>query len=318
MNPTDEAATKTEVTERQSADTRAGSDDVLRKFDERFRATLKDFQRGSDQLKAAEDLRISDGELNERLDDLPHPSPQRKFAEDVQNLLSQIGHHLDYETSQRTTINRRLLAIEDAVKKRSSPGFARYLIAICIGGAAVVAWQSYGAVTKEAIATTAPELGWSPEAKQMIANWVQDLGWTKPTSGQESNAVRLPMPEAPQSTPVDAPTAGSGAPSSPVQSSVAPQTPTTAAIDLQKIQQIEADIAASKQTVQEQLAAVRQTVEQLASGQDQMAGAITKLQAADQEILEKIPAPPPPRIAAPVHKPKPIVLPPPRTLPPHP
>jgi hypothetical protein len=317
MNPTDEVATKTEVTERQSANAGARSDDTLRKFDERFRATLKDLQRGSDQRKPVEDLRISDGELNERLGDLPHPSPQRKFAEDVQNLLSQIGHHLDYETSQRTTINRRLLAIEDEVKKRGSRGFARYLIAICIGAAAVVAWQSYGAATKEAIATTAPELGWSPETKQMIASWVQDLGWTKPPSGQESNAIRLPVPEAPQSTPVDTTTAGSGAPSSSAQSSVAPQTSTAAAIDLQKIQQIEADIAASRQTVEEQLAAVRQTVEQLATGQGQMANEIIKLQAADQEILEKIPAPPPPRIVAPAHT-RPMAPPPPRTLPPHP
>lgn len=319
MNSTDEVATKTEITERQSAKVGAGSDDVLRKFDERFRATLKDFQRGSDQRKPAEDLRISDDELNERLGDLPHPSPQRKFAEDVQNLLSQIGHHLDYETSQRTTINRRLLAIEDEVKKRGSPGFARYLIAICIGAAAALAWQSYGAATREVIATRAPELGWSPESKQMIASWVQDLGWTKLPSGQESNAVRLSMPVAPQSTPVDATTAGSGAPSSPAPSSSAPQTPPTAAIDLQKIQRIEADIAASKQAMEEQLAAVRQTVEHLAAGQDQMASEIIKLQAADQEILERIPAPPPPpRIAAPAHKPRPIAPLPPRTLPPHP
>jgi hypothetical protein len=317
MNPTDEVVEKTEVAERQSANAGAGTDDVLRKFDERFRATLKDFQRGSDQQKPVEDLRISDGELNERLGDLPHPSPQRKFAEDVQNLLSQIGHHLDYETSQRTTINRRLLAIEDEVKKRGSRGFARYLIAICIGAAAVVAWQSYGAATKEMIAARAPELGWSPDTKQMIASWLQDLGWTKPPSGQDSNAVRLSVPEAPQSTPVDTTTAGSGAPSSSAQSSVAPQTSTAAAIDLQKIQQIEADIAASRQTVEEQLAAVRQTVEQLATGQGQMANEIIKLQAADQEILEKIPAPPPPRIVAPAHT-RPMAPLPPRTLPPHP
>ncbi|HEX8827349.1 MAG TPA: hypothetical protein VF778_04470, partial [Xanthobacteraceae bacterium] len=152
---------------------------------------------------------------------------------------------------------------------------------------------------------------------------VQDLGWTKLPSGEGSNAVRVSMPEAPQSTPVDTTTAGSGTPGSSALSSVAPsasapQTSPTAAIDLQKIQQIEADIAASKQIVEEQLAAVRQTVEHLAAGQDQMASEIIKLQAADQEILEKIPAPPPPRIAAPVHKPRPIAPPPPRTLPPHP
>jgi hypothetical protein len=198
------------------------------------------------------------------------------------------------------------------------------LIAVCIGAAGVIAWQSYGAATKEVIATRAPELGWSPETKQMIASWVQDLGLVKPPAGQESDAAQLSA-QTPQSTPVGLAAAGSGAPSSVAPSSVAPslaapQTATPAAIDLQKIQQMEADIAAARQTVETQLAAVRQTIEQLAAGQDQMAGEITKLQAADQEILEKIPAPPPPpRIAAPAHKPKPIVPPPARTLlPPHP
>jgi hypothetical protein len=307
MNPTDEVAAKPEVAERQSGDAAAGSDDVLRKFDERFRATLKDFQHASDRPKPIEDLRISDGELNERLDDLPPPSPQRKFAEDVQNLLSQISHHLDYETSERTAIHRRLVSIENEMKKPSSRGFARYLVAICLGAAAVLAWQSYGADTKQVIAARAPELGWSPEAKQMIASWVQRLGWTKPPVGQESNAVRPSEPQTLQSTPIEPAAAGS----------VPPKTPATASIDPQKIQQIEADVAAARQTVEEQLAAVRQTIGQLAAGQDQMAGEIVKLQAADQEILGRIPAPPPPHgIAAPAHKPRPIT--PPSTRPPAP
>jgi hypothetical protein len=94
-----------------------------------------------------------------------------------------------------------------------------------------LAWQSYGEATKQVIATTAPELGWSPEAKQTIA---------------------------------------------------------------QKMQQLEVDIVAVRQTMEQRLAAQQQTVEQLAARQDQMASEITKLQATDQEILEKIPAPPVP------------------------
>jgi septal ring factor EnvC (AmiA/AmiB activator) len=88
-----------------------------------------------------------------------------------------------------------------------------------------LAWQSYGDATKQVIATTAPELGWSPEAKQTIA---------------------------------------------------------------QKMQQLEVDIVAVRQTMEQRLAAQQQTVEQLAARQDQMASEITKLQATDQEILEKI------------------------------
>jgi hypothetical protein len=64
--------------------------------------------------------------------------------------------------------------------RRSSRGFARYVVAILIGVTATLAWQSYGDVAKQTIATSTPELGSSPEAKQMIANWIQQLGWTKP------------------------------------------------------------------------------------------------------------------------------------------
>jgi hypothetical protein len=55
---------------------------------------------------------------------------------------------------------------------------------------------------------------------------------------------------------------------------------------------------------------VRVAVQQLTSGQDHMAGQITKLQAADEEILAKIPTPPPKRPATPARKPTPIAPPP--------
>jgi hypothetical protein len=41
---------------------------------------------------------------------------------------------------------------------------ARYLIAICLGIAATLAWQSYGQGAMRLIARTTPELGWSPES----------------------------------------------------------------------------------------------------------------------------------------------------------
>jgi hypothetical protein len=44
-------------------------------------------------------------------------------------------------------------------------GFIRYLVAICIGVAATLAWQSYGEAAKQIIATRAPEMGWSPDSK---------------------------------------------------------------------------------------------------------------------------------------------------------
>jgi len=242
MNPTDEVGAKTETPEM------AGSDDWLSKFDERFRAALKDVQRPSNQLKPVENLYSSDVELNERFDDLPHSRP---LSEEVENLLSQSSQQFDDEASERTIIRHRLLAIENEVQKRGARGFARYLIVICIGAAVVLAWQSYGAATKQVIATKAPELGWSPESRQMIANWARQLGWTKPRAGAESIAVQSSVPET------------------------------------QKVQQLEVDIAAIRQTVEQRLAAEQQTVEQLAARQDQLASEITKLQAATSKSLRE-------------------------------
>ena len=85
---------------------------------------------------------------------------------------SEFTRPLDLEAFERKSIYDR--------KKRSSRGFTRYLFAICIGVAATLACQSYGEAAKQLFAANAPELGWSPETKQMIANWVEQLGWTKP------------------------------------------------------------------------------------------------------------------------------------------
>jgi hypothetical protein len=125
---------------------------------------------------------------------------------------------LDLEASERKAIYDRLLAIETQTKRRRSRGFARFLLAICIGVAATLAWQSYGEEAKQIIATKAPELGWSPEAKQMIASW------TQPPTGSEKH---LP---------------------------VAQTAPAAPSIDPEKVQQMTQSLAELRQTV-EQLAA---------------------------------------------------------------
>src|SRR5690349_24839761 len=74
-------------------------------------------------------------------------------SEDVQTLLSR---HLDEQASERRAIYFRLQAIESAVKRRWSRGIVRYLIAVGVGVAATLGWQSYGETTKQLIATNAP------------------------------------------------------------------------------------------------------------------------------------------------------------------
>ena len=220
-----------------------------------------------------------DGQLRVCVEALLHPSPPRPPVEELDDLLLAISHHLDQETSERKKIYHRLAAIENEVKRPASRGFAGYLLAICIAVAATVAWQSYGQPAKRMIATSAPKLGWSPEAKQMIANWVQQLGWTKQSGGPE------------------------GAPPTVANVSKAPP---ALSPDPRQMQQIEADVVA-----------MRQAVEQIAAGQDQMAGQITKLQAAEEETLAKIAAPPAKRPATPARKPTPIATPPSSRAPTH-
>jgi hypothetical protein len=214
-------------------------------------------EEGSDERLGAllEKLHGSDDKLNEQLKDDRGASLQPKPVEDLDNLIPRVNRFDDKISDDRVR------AMESRTKRRSSRGFARFLVAICIGVVGTLAWQSYGEATKQLIATRAPELGWSPEAKQMIASGIQQLGWTKP---------------------------------------VAPKASTAPSIDPAQVQQMVQSLAALRESVQqlaagqESLAALRQTVEQITAGQDQMAREIDKLQATDKEILVKIPEPPPP------------------------
>ena len=228
----------------------------------------------------------TEGQLDERLrvsvEALLHPSPSAIPADDVDGLLLAISHHLDHEASERKKIYNRLLAIQGEMEGLASRGLTRYLAALCIALAVILAWQSYGDAAKRVIATSAPELGWSPESKQRIASWVQQLGWTKPGESKTAPVT--------QTAPV----------------TVAAKQPTTAP-DPQQIQRIETDIVAVRQAVERHLADMRATVERLGAGLDEVNREIGKLEVADEEILQKItPAPPPPRpAAAPARKPTP-------------
>jgi hypothetical protein len=216
-------------------------------------------------------------------------------VEDLRNLLLRISHHLDFETSERTTIYHRLRALDEQTRKvvkqtkpRRMRALARYLTAILIGIVATLAWQSYGDEAKQVIVTRAPELGWSPQSKQMIAGFVEELGWTK----QPADAAAAPV-QASVAQPAQA---------APVTEALATSAPPAPAVDPEQVRQIVLSVVA-----------MRQSLDQIASGQDQMARDIARLQSADADILAKIPAPPRQPAATPPHKPIAVVpSPPPR------
>ena len=312
MNPADEMVPNRETTQRQLAGAAAGSFDSLK---EQLRAVV---ERPSPQSKPVEDLHGSDGKLDEplrttlkslqpislsskpvadlhgsgdkeQLEDLLRLSPQRKpeddkpvESDDVRPGITSYPH----EASERQA--NYVFSIDNKMTGRSSRGFARYLVAILFGVAATLAWQSYGDVAKQIVATSAPGLGSSPEAKQMIASWVQQLGWTKPPAG----SVKQALP-------------------------VAQTAPATPSIDPVQVQQMIQSLAALRESAQQlaagqkSLAALAQTVDQLAASQDQIVHQIDMLQTSNKEILAKIaPAPPPPRpIATSARKPTPTAPP---------
>jgi hypothetical protein len=206
-----------------------------------------------------------DEQLRVSVEALLHPSSPPKPVEEMDDLLLAISHHLDKEASERKAIYNRLRAIDNEMERLASRGFARYLIALFIGVAVILAW-TYGEAAKQTIATRAPELGWSPQTKQMIAGWMQQLGWTKPLA-VDSKAASLT-----QSVPELA----------------APKAPATLSLDPEQMQQLTRS-----------LITLQQTVEQLAAGQDQtaleMRREMARLESDLVNILVKIPEPPPQR-----------------------
>ena len=165
----------------------------------------------------------------------------------------------DYDFSPGLPLLERPSRVQHARR-----AFTRYLIAICIGVAATLAWQSYGDVIKQTIAAKAPQLGWSPEVQQFISASVEQLGWTKP--------AELAPPTAALETPQQAP----GAQAAPDLAASKPLAPSPT---LEQVQQIASD-----------LTALKQAVERLSGNQNQMAQDIAKVQAMDQEVLNKISA----------------------------
>ena len=105
-------------------------------------------------------------------------------------------------------------------------------------------------------------------AREMIASSSPQLGWLAP----QAAPVAQTAPEL-----------------------IAPATPAAPSADQEQIN-----------AMSRGLAVVRQSVDRLAAGQEQMTREITKLQAAEQDILNKISAPPPRPDTVPARKPVPL------------
>jgi hypothetical protein len=144
--------------------------------------------------------------------------------------------------------NDQLASDQPSFGGRIFRALARFLLPVLIGIAATLAWQSHG-----------------NEAIVMLRAWAPSLGWLLPVSTKLPSDSMVSGQNAvlPQSAPV-------------AQMGEA----TTAVTSHELAQQLEPAVR--------DLAAVRQSLDQLAAKQDQMVQNIAKLQAAEQEIRQKM------------------------------
>jgi hypothetical protein len=159
--------------------------------------------------------------------------------------------------------------------KRTWLTYACFLIAVGIGVAVTLAWQSYGDAARAKIANSYPQLGWlAPQAETVAQN--------------ASETVALAAPAAP---------------------SLDQQRLDAMSFDLEGMRQSVDRIATSIAAIQEQMSRsadriateqMAHSVAELTAGQAQMTREITKLQAVEQYVLYKSAEPVPrPALAPP-------------------
>jgi hypothetical protein len=164
-----------------------------------------------------------------------------------------------------------------SLRRRASRALARYAIAVGVGVAGTLAWQSHRGV-----------------AMQMLAGWAAEHGWAPAWLAAEVNPPSVPDSAAPPSLRADQ----APAPSMLQPTSVAQ----TAPVEMAASTVPSAD-PPQLTAITASLAVVRQTVEQLAASQERMASDIAKLQTVEEDIRHRISAAPPRPAAAPASKP---------------
>ena len=165
-------------------------------------------------------------------------------------------------------ISERSPREEPSFGRRALRRVSRFLLTVCIGVAATLAWQSYGDAARQIVADWASQRGWS--------SWLSLVG----LPSELDVARRQVTPPTPVQVPIAEPTR--------------PETIAAAAPSAPQLEAMAQDSAA-----------IRQKLEQLAVGQEQLAQDMVKLQNAVQEIEQKAFAPAPKPNAAQVTSPGP-------------
>ena len=175
-------------------------------------------------------------------------------ADATDDLLHVDSPPLHRRRSEAGFSDRLLLADTPSLTRRISRGLLRFLVVFLFGVAATLAWQSYGDLARQSIATFAAERGWPTD-------W---LSYGQAAKGDST--PRAGMSDAPAAQTRE------GAQSVPAADS-----------DLQQLKTMTLGLAGTVNTM-------RARLDQLALGQEQSASDIAKLQAAEQDLRQKISA----------------------------
>ena len=192
-------------------------------------------------------------------------SPNYQYEGDVPPLAPNVEPPLHAPPRFSGFNDGHLASDRPSFKGRIFRGLTRVLVPVLIGIAATLAWQSYGNEAKEMLRALAPSLGSPLPVSTKSAS-------DSVVSGQ--NAL-VPQP---------APVAQTGE--------------ATAALTPQ-------ELAQQLEPVVRDLAVVRQSLDQFAAKQDQIVQNIVKLQAAEQDIRQKMASLPMPRATTPRKPPQP-------------
>jgi hypothetical protein len=164
--------------------------------------------------------------------------------------------------------NNQFTLQRPSIGKRMFRALARFFIAALLGVGATLAWQSHGEEAKQIVSAWAPSLSWLVAA--LPTNSPREPGAAAELDGPASaREVSMHHARLPRSAPV-----GQTAPPSATSSELVPQ-----------LEEMARD-----------LAAVRRGIELLAVKQEQIAQKMATLEAAEQDIRQKMSAHPPPGV----------------------
>jgi hypothetical protein len=176
-----------------------------------------------------------------------------------------------------------------SLRSRATRAVTRFLIAVCVGVAGSLAWQSYGGAAREMIANRIPQLAIPQLAwisSRPVTTETAAPAATTQTATSSAIEASAPQPAAAQAAPV--------AQTATEQTAATPAAATVPAAPSPNQQQLDA--------MARDIGALRQSVDQLVARQEQMARDMARLQAAETP-RHRVSAPPPRVAAVPAHKP---------------